>query len=123
MTTRTDTQIGSIVAGLVANIPVGISGILTTIVDQQVYYAEQFTGDSIGTTAIADKYQPAIINLTVGNVLGLMQAQGLGTNSISLGELSISKGINATASTDFKNLGIKQLQELGQHMSYYQAWG
>ena len=123
MGTLTNAEIGSVVVTLVENVPVGISGLLPTIVNQQIYFAEQFTGNTIGTTAIAETYQPAIINLTIGNVLGLMEAQGLGTRSVSIGELSITKGMKEGASVDFKDLGIKQLQEIGQHMSYYQSWG
>ena len=124
MATYTSTEIGSIVYNFIDNIPVGISGLLVNgiIVNQQVYYAEQFTGNSIGITAIAEVYQPAVINLTIGNILGLMEAQGMGTKSVSIGELSISKGMKEGASADFKNLGIEQLKEIGQHMSFYQAW-
>lgn len=122
MTSLTNTEIGSVVNTIVENIPAGISGLMTTLVNQQIYFAEQYTGNTIGTN-VSDVYQPAIINLTVGNVLGLMEAQGLGTRSVSIGELSITKGMKEGASTDFKDLGIKQLQEIGQHMSYYQCWG
>ena len=121
MGSLTNIELGSVVNTIVENIPAGISGLMTTLVNQQIYFAEQFTGNSIGTT-IGEVYQPAIINLTIGNVLGLMEAQGLGTRSVSIGELSIAKGMKEGASSEFKNLGIKQLQEIGQHMSYYQTF-
>lgn len=122
MTTLTDIQIGSIVSGMVDNIPAGISGLLTTIVDQQIYFAEQFTGDSIGTTAVVTTYQPAIISLSTANVLELMEAQGLGTKSVSIGELKISKGMVEGTSKSLKQDGLSKLKEIGQHMSYYQTW-
>lgn len=122
MASLTNIEIGSIVNTIVQNIPTGISGLMATLVNQQIYFAEQFIGNTIGTT-VAEVYQPAVINLTIGNVLGLMEAQGLGTKSVSIGELSITKGMKEGASADFKDLGIKQLQEIGQHMSFYQCWG
>jgi len=122
LTTLTDIQIGSIVSGMVDNIPAGISGLLTTIVDQQIYFAEQFTGDSIGTTAVVTTYQPAIISLSTANVLELMEAQGLGTKSVSIGELKISKGMVEGTSKSLKQDGLSKLKEIGQHMSYYQTW-
>lgn len=123
MATYTSAQIGSIVYNLIENIPVGISGLLVggTIVDQQVYFAEQFTGNSIGTTAIAEVYQPSIISLTTSNVLSLMEAQGIGTKSVKIGELAITKGQVENSSKSFFDMGIKQLGEIGQHISFYQA--
>lgn len=123
MATYTSAQIGSIVYNLIENIPVGISGLLVggTIVDQQVYFAEQFTGNSIGTTTIVEVYQPSIISLTTSNVLSLMEAQGIGTKSVKIGELAITKGQVENSSKSFFDMGIKQLGEIGQHISFYQA--
>ena len=122
MATLTSEEIGAIVYNLVDNIPTGISGLLTTLTNQSVYYAERFTGNTIGTTAIAETYQPAIINLTVGNVLGLMEAQGLGTQSVKIGELSVTKGMSNNSSSSFQSLADKQLSQIGQHASWYQCW-
>jgi hypothetical protein len=121
MTALTNAEIGSVVLGIIDNVPAGISGLITTLVNQQIYFAEQLTGNTIGTT-VADAYQPAIINLTIGNVLSLMEAQGMGTRSVSIGELSLTKGMQEGTSKEFRDLGIKQLQEIGQRMSYYQCW-
>jgi hypothetical protein len=122
MASLTNIQIGSIVLSMVENVSAGISGILPTIVNQQVYFAEQFTGDSIGTL-IEDKYQPAIISLTVGNVLGLMEGQGMGTKSVKIGELSIDKGMVEGTSKYFINDGMLKLRILGEKISFYKANG
>ena len=121
MATRTSSEIADIVWNMIDGISTGISGILPTIVDQQRFFAEQFTGDTIGAN-IDEKYQPAIISLTAGNVLGLLTSQGLGTKSVKIGELSISKGMNEDASTTFTNDGINKLKALGERMSFYKAW-
>jgi len=123
MATLTDIQIRSIVAGMISSIPIGISGLLTTIVDQQVYFAEQLTDNTIGTTSISEVYQPGIISLSVASVLRLMEAQGIGTKSVSIGELSISKGLSEGSSKRWKDWGIEQLNAGGEKVSYYQCWG
>ena len=122
MAALTDIEIGSIVLGIVENVPAGISGLMTTIVDQQIYFAEQVTGNSIGTTAVAEAYQPGIISLTIGNIMGLMSAQGVGTKSVKIGELAISKGLDESSSTSWTNLGMEQIKRIGERMSYYQTW-
>lgn len=124
MATLSNTEIGSIVYNLIQNIPTGISGLLVNgfLVDQSIYQAENYTGDTISTSAVIDKYQPAIINLTISQVLGQMEAQGIGTRSVSIGELSITKGMQDGTSNSFKQLAFTQLNDLGHHMSYYQCW-
>jgi len=122
MGTLTTTEIGSVVLGIVDNVPTGITGLITTIVSQQVYFAETITGNTIGTTAIAEVYQPGIISLSIGNVLGLMSAQGIGTNSVKIGELAIAKGMNEKSASDWTNLGIKQIESIGEPVKYYQTY-
>lgn len=123
MTVLSDVQIGSIVYSWISNIPTNISGILTTIVDQQVYFAEVKTGTSISTLAIENQYQPAIINLTIAGVLRSMESQGLGTASLSIGDLSVTKGLVNGTSKEWKELGIECLDDIGGVISYYQCWG
>lgn len=118
----TNAEIGSIVYSMIAGIPVGVSGVLTTLVNQQVYFAEQYTGNTIGTTAIAEMYQPAIIDLTASQVLSLMEAQGIGTKSVSIGELSLTKGMVDGTSAAFKTMGIEKLKAIGTKMNYYQTY-
>ena len=122
MATLSNVDVGSVVYTLVENIPDGISGLLPTIVNQQVYFAETITGETIGITAITTEYQPGIISLTIGNVLGLMDAQGVGTKSVKIGELTISKGMNEKSSNDWKQLGINQIKKTGEKISFYQTW-
>lgn len=125
MTTYTSAEIGSIVYNLISNVPVGISGLLVNgfITNNQVYFAEQLTGNTIGTTSISEVYQPGITNLTIANVLGLMESQGIGTKSVSIGELSITKGMVDGTSTSFYNDGINRLKAIGERMSFYQSLG
>ena len=119
MVTLSNAEIGSVIYNLIENIPTGISGLLPFLVNQSVYQAENYTGNDISVSAIADQYQPAIINLTISQVLGQMEAQGIGTNSVSIGELSISKGMQNGTSNTYRHMGYKQLNDLGCKTSYY----
>jgi len=117
-----NSEIGSVVYNMVENIPVGISGIMTTIVNQQIYFAEQYTGDSISESAVDEKYQPAIISLTASNVLSLMESQGIGTKSVKIGELSITKGMQEGTSVSLRNDGMQKLDIHGKKINFYQTF-
>lgn len=122
MVSLTNIELGSIVYNLIDNIPTGISGTLPYLVEQEVHNAENIIGDTIGITAIGDTYQPAIISLTMGNVLGMMEAQGMGTKSVSIGELSIAKGIVEGTSKTFTSDGHSKLRALGEQTKFFQTY-
>ena len=122
MATLTNAEIGSIVYTLIGGVPTGISGLMTTLANMAVYQAENYTGTDIPITAVQEQYQPAVINLTVVQVLGQMEAQGIGTKSVKIGELSITKGMQEGTSKSFQSLAFSQLNELGHRLSYFQAW-
>jgi len=123
MVALSNAEIGSVVYNLIDNVPTGISGTnLTFLVNQAVYTAENYTGDDIPLTAIADTYQPAVVNLTISQVLGQMEAQGIGTKSVKIGELSISKGMQEGTSKSYSMLAHDQLNDLGRSISSYQTW-
>lgn len=125
MASLSNIEVGSIVYNLISNIPTGISGLLVNgfLTNQAVYIAENFTGNDISTSAIIDAYQPAIISLTISNVLSLMESQGIGTKSVSIGELSVTKGMVDGTSESYKKVGLNLLTDLGYHISTYQCWG
>ena len=124
MATYTSLELGSLVYNLIENIPTGISGLLVNgfLPEQAIFQAENYTGNDISTTAIPETYQPAIINLTISQVLGQMESQGLGTKSIKIGELAIGKGLTEGSSKEFRSMGIKLLEDLGHKSSFYQTW-
>ena len=108
---------------MIEGVPINISGAtLYNMVDQNIYFAEQYTGDSIGTS-VANVYQPAIISLTVGDVIKLMEMQGLGTKSVRIGDMSITKGISESSSKEWKDDGMEKLRNLGESISFYKALG
>ncbi len=122
MSTLSNAEIGSVVYNLIDNIPTGISGTLPFLVNQSVYTIENYTGDNVPVSAIVDMYQPATINLTISQVLGQMEAQGLGTKSVKIGELAIEKGMQEGTSNSFKSLAYTQLADLGHQTKFYQTF-
>ena len=122
MVALTNIELGSVVYNLIENIPTGISGTLPYLVNLSVYTAENYTGNDISVSSIGDTYQPAVINLTIASVLGQMEAQGLGTKSVKVGELSLTKGLQEGTSNSYKSLAMTQLSDLGTKMSYYTTW-
>jgi hypothetical protein len=124
MTTYSTSELGSIIYNLIENIPTGISGLLVNgfLPEQSLQEVENYTGDDISTIAVPEKYQPSIINLSISQVLSQMEAQGLGTKSVKIGELSITKGMHEGTSQSFKQLAYSQLNDLPKKINYYQTW-
>ncbi len=115
--------IGSVILNMVTNVPTNISGAaLWNMVDQNVYFAEQFTGDTIGAS-VANVYQPAVISLTVGDVVNLMEMQGLGTKTVKIGDMWVTKGISEMSSKQWKDNGMDKLRNLGENITFYKALG
>lgn len=125
MTNLSYTEIGSIVLNMIENIPITISGILPTLISNEVYFAEKVTGMSIGTS-VANEYQPAIISLTASSILKSMELEGADVSSIHLGDFSISKGQGSnvsSASDKYREDGLNKLRVIGELFTYYKALG
>lgn len=122
----TNVQIGSIVLGMVEDVPSYISGaILWNMVDNERIFSEVYTGDTIGTS-IAETYQPAIISLTAASVLRMMEMQGADVSNLKLGDFSVSKGASSSTSITSEKMkedGIMKLGMIGQDINFYKALG
>lgn len=113
------------VLGQIVDIPATISGLeLYNIADNQRVFIEERTGFSIGSTAIAEKYQPALIALTSAAVARRMMLEGADVSNVRLGDLTVAKGAGGNLSEVAKMLedeGIKMLQQLGTKVGFYKA--
>lgn len=122
----TNIQIGSIVLGMIEDVPTTISGTVTNMVDNEVFNAENLTGNSINVSGIEEKYQPAIISLTAASVLRMMEMQGADVSSLRLGDFSVGKGASSSTSSAADKLredGIRKLEALGYEVNFYKALG
>ena len=111
---------------MIEDVPNDLSGIITTFVDNEVFFAEQLTGDNIGTSSIADRFQPAIISLTASAVVRMMEMTGADVSNIRLGDLNVGKGANSPASITSMKLredGIRKLENLGFKLNFFKALG
>ena len=123
-------SIGSIANNIqnrIDSIPTTISGtVLIGIVDEERLYVEEYSGFSIGSVAIAEKYQPAITSLATARLLDMMQTIGADVNSVTLGEFSVSKGEGSNISSSakmFREDGMRKLQSLGKTSRFMQVIG
>ncbi len=126
MVSLSDIEIGSVILNMIEDIPISISGLLPVLVDQEVYFAEKLTGASIGTSAISNEHQTAIISLAAAQVVRLMEMQGVDVSNIKLGDLSVSKGQGSATmvtSLQLREDGIRKLENLGFKLNYYKALG
>lgn len=106
----------------VESIPASLSGTpLNRMIDGVRLYMENYTGQSIGSTAIAEKYQPALIDLTKAQLYLRISEEGSDANSISIGPFSktMGQGSNVdTNATQFKAIGMDELKILGKTRGY-----
>lgn len=112
---------------LVESVPTAISGTrLLEIADRQLQFANNYTGQSIGSAAITLPFQGPVTDLTISEVTRLMSLTGADVSSISLGDLSVSKGGDSNlsqVSQDFRNRAIEALKAVGRPVRFYKALG
>jgi len=108
------------IQNMVPNIPVSISGgQLMDIVDRSRLRIEDYTGQSVGSTAIAEKYQPCLINFSIAELLPLIHLQGGG---MSMAGMSTGNSAMDAAAT-FEARGMVELRRLGMKSTVYKVYG
>lgn len=118
------THVGAMVGW--ANVPAGVSGtVLNNIVEQEINFVELYTTETIDSSAIPEKYQPSIIDLTLSKVLLSIDASQGGINNVSLGELSVSEGAggNSELAKQLRGDAINRLKELGRTVRFTRVIG
>jgi len=113
-------NIGSIATHIIENlnnVPAGVSGNMIEIVDMARQYVANYTGQVIGSNAIADKYQGAILDFAKADTIDFINAQA-GGEELKLGELSISETGEALSAQQYRMLGEMKLKSLGMAMNF-----
>jgi len=119
-------SVADTVLQIVDSVPAGISGNLIAIADRQRQVIYQYTGLDPGSVNIPLKFQPALINLTIADTLGLMQMTGADVNRIQLGDLNIYKGTESSLTEGMKYFKIKgdeEMKIIGRKSHFYRANG
>jgi len=108
------------IQNIVPNMPLPISGTqLLDIVDRQRLFMEGKLNVTIGSVGIVAKYQPALISLSLANVLPLIH---LGGGDTSIGEVRL--GMSAMqAAQHYKEQGMEELRRLEVFMQSYKVLG
>jgi hypothetical protein len=100
------------------NLPSNISGnVLLQITDTARQHVSNYAGVSIGSNAISDEYQPAIIDFTKADVVNLLTLDA-STNSLDISDLSIGKTDSALSAEQYRMLGEMKLRALGRKIQY-----
>jgi hypothetical protein len=121
-------NLGSIatrVINRVGSIPVSISGTeLLAMINDRVIFIEQFTGQTIGSVAIAEMYQPALLSFSIADTLRAIDSQQGNVNDYTLGDLRIKKGFGADSlAQSFEDDGTTKMKRLGRQFKVYKAYG
>lgn len=111
-----------------SNIPTSVSGTtLDNIITQQINRAEEFTKVSIGITSIGARFQPALIDLSMAQLLRSMEMQEGGINSVRLDVLSVSEGLagggKLGTASQLEKEGLSKLRLLGRDIKFKRVIG
>jgi hypothetical protein len=113
-------SIGSIAVHILENfnnIPIGVSGNMIEIVDQNRQHVENYVGTSIGSNSIDPKFQPAIIFFSKADTIDLVNAQA-GGEKIRLEGLSVEETGEELSSKQWRMMGENALQNLGRKIRF-----
>ena len=122
-----DSNAGSIaidILNFISPISSNISGAMLRIVENQIFYVNQFVGTNFTSGGlITATHVPAITNLAIGNALNLMAVQDGGVKSASIGDLSVENSNLTVMANQYNQLGQTQLKQLTNGLKYFKARG
>ncbi len=109
------------------DIPSSLSGAgLNYIIDSERLFAEEYTGLSIGSVGIAERFQNPIKDLATAHLLAVMETQGADVNTIELGDLKVGKGQGSNltvARNALREEAMRKLKEIGRKVLFFKALG
>jgi len=111
--------IGSIANHIAKNFefPTGISGNLVEIVDASRINVQNFTGDTIGSDSISEKYQHAILWHAQADAIDLLNSQSWG-DKIKLDTLEVENKVGQMSAQQFRDMADRALNNLGRNVSF-----
>ena len=95
---------------------------IVKMLSRRPYTASELASGSVN---IALQFQPALVNLTIANLLPMMNLTGTDGTSFTLGDLSQGGGGRSNlieSSEFFKEQGMKELNAIGKDMRYQKAF-
>ena len=117
-------SVGDQVYNSVDNIPTNISGLLPSISNGAMIRVQNYTGQTIGSQSIAEKYQPAITFFAISDTLLRLSTQGADVDTITLGDFSINKGSSTQDQAQlYEQRAMKEMQLLGFGTRWSRTYG
>lgn len=117
----------AVITSEIESVPDALSGApLNRMIDGVRLYMETYTGQSIGSTAIKEVYQPALIDLTKANVYSRISEEGSDASSIKIGDFQKDAGQGSNVDSNakmFQQIGMDELKILGKRRYYRRVIG
>ena len=107
------------------NLDDNISGTMLAQINQVILDVENATGESIGSVAVAPKFQPAILNLSLAQIYMEQNAIGTDAESVKLGDFQVKKGGDSNLVKNaefFEKRGMQQLSNIGYDSNSFQTF-
>lgn len=101
----------------VDNVPSNISGIIIDMAHQAMLRVQNWTGDTIGSLVIIEKYQPAINAFTMSELNRSLQIQNGGITQSSIEGLSATRDYAKQAEL-WEKIGLENMKRLGKTGGY-----
>jgi len=120
-----DKNIGSIATEVfdsISPMPNNISGLLITIVENEQFFIEQFTGENV-TDPIQDKFKPNLTDLSIAHALKLMAVQDFGVKSVRVQDIQTDNSNLKDMSAEFHARAIFGLKSLSKGLKVFKARG
>lgn len=103
------------------NLTGGVSGTMVAIVDNARINVQNFTGATIGSNSIEEKFQHAITNFAMADAIDSQQGQS-GGNKVSLDDLSMDDAGDSQFSAEgFRKIAESALKYLGRKIGFEQV--
>jgi hypothetical protein len=100
-----------------------LSGLILSTVNEKIYFIEQYTGYSVGTTAIEEKYQSCIEHLALAHIISLMAIQDNGVSEVRVDNMVVRNENLAIMAKSFEEDGMFKLRSLAKTVKFYKARG
>jgi len=108
------TTIGSIatyIVNTIPTLPAGVSGNMIITVDYSRMYVADYTGQTIGSNAIEEKFQPAIVCFAQADAIEQSNA-GAGGDNLKLADLTVDSNGETMSAEGYRKMGTQKLKDL-----------
>ena len=111
--------------GLVDNVPVAASGNnMLALIDRARVDVENFTGLTVGSPNIPDRFKPAVMNWTLSHVYGVKAGTG-DDRDIKIGDFEVSqrsKNMSSLQSDTYAQFAKDSCANIGRASRYGRTW-